>query len=88
LLRPDTAPAKHTRFVLSERSRAISGTWRKRIARPKPGITADTPLRLSKLFGHTAEFRLNLQARYDIETASFVIASVLKAIMPLKRDAA
>lgn len=31
-------------------------------------ISADTALRLSRFFGTTAQFWLNLQARYDLET--------------------
>ncbi len=31
-------------------------------------ITADTALRLARYFGTSERFRLNLQARYDLET--------------------
>ncbi|MBA3853006.1 MAG: addiction module antidote protein, HigA family [Gemmatimonas sp.] len=31
-------------------------------------ISADTALRLSRFFGNSAEFWLNLQARFDLET--------------------
>ena len=41
-------------------------------------ISADTALRLSKYFGNSAEFWLNLQARYDLEVQKEVIASELK----------
>ena len=34
----------------------------------KRSITADTALRLSRYFGSTEGFWLNLQARYDLET--------------------
>jgi addiction module HigA family antidote len=33
----------------------------------KRAITADTALRLGRFFGMSAEFWLNLQARYDLE---------------------
>lgn len=33
------------------------------------GITADTALRLGRLFGMDAQFWMNLQAQYDLETA-------------------
>lgn len=33
------------------------------------GVTADTALRLQRVFGMEAEVWLNLQARYDLETA-------------------
>ena len=32
------------------------------------GITADTALRLARYFGTTAEFWMNLQAHYELET--------------------
>ena len=35
----------------------------------KRGITADTALRLAKYFGTSAEFWINLQARYDLDVA-------------------
>ena len=34
----------------------------------KRGITADTALRLSRFFGTSERFWLNLQARFDLET--------------------
>src|ERR1700684_1943021 len=40
-----------------------------RIASEETGITADTALRLSRAFGTTAEFWLNLQNAYDVRTA-------------------
>lgn len=35
----------------------------------KPGITADTALRLARYFGNLPESWLNLQAAYDLRTA-------------------
>jgi len=35
----------------------------------KRGITADTALRLSRYFGTSERFWLNLQVRFDLETA-------------------
>jgi addiction module HigA family antidote len=35
----------------------------------KRGITADTALRLSRFFGNSAQFWMNLQARYELESA-------------------
>ena len=37
-----------------------------RIISGKQSITPDTALRLSRYFGNSAEFWLNLQARYDL----------------------
>ena len=39
------------------------------ILRGQRGITADTALRLSRYFGTTAEFWLNLQSAYDLRLA-------------------
>jgi addiction module HigA family antidote len=41
-----------------------------RITRGDQTITTDTALRLSRFFGTTARFWLNLQARYDLEMAA------------------
>ena len=39
------------------------------IIKGQRGITADTALRLARYFGTTAQMWINLQARYDLETA-------------------
>lgn len=36
----------------------------------KRGISADTALRLSRYFGNSSEFWMNLQSHYDLEMAS------------------
>jgi addiction module HigA family antidote len=59
-----------------------------RIVREELGMTADTALRLARLFGTSAEFWLNLQTRYDVLTAERLIGKELKQIEPLKRAAA
>ena len=43
------------------------------IVQGKRGISADTALRLSKALGTTAAFWMNLQTRFDIETAEDVV---------------
>lgn len=40
-----------------------------RLVRGTRTFTADTALRLARYFGTTAEFWMNLQARYDLEVA-------------------
>jgi antitoxin HigA-1 len=55
-----------------------------RIVREKMGITADTGLRLAKVFGNSVEFRLNRHTSYDIETATRKIDKGLEKIEPLK----
>jgi len=39
------------------------------IVNKKRAITADTALRLSKFFGNSAEFWMNLQNKYELEVA-------------------
>ena len=51
-----------------------------RIVAEEVGITADTALRLSKTFGTTPEFWLNLQSRYEVEKAREEIGPELDAI--------
>jgi addiction module HigA family antidote len=41
-------------------------------------ISADTALRLSRFFGTSAQFWLNLQARYDLETERDRLGARLK----------
>ena len=41
-------------------------------------ISADTALRLTRHFGTTAEFWINLQARYDLEVAKDALADRIK----------
>lgn len=50
----------------------------------KRSISADTALRLSKFFGTTPSFWLNLQNHYDLEVKSEQIAKELKTIYKVK----
>jgi len=59
-----------------------------RIAREQLGITADTALRLGRFFGVEPEFWLNLQTRYDLETARAVIGPGLERIASFNSRAA
>jgi len=43
----------------------------------KRGITADTSLRLSRFFGNSAQFWMNLQTRYELELARDLSASTI-----------
>lgn len=51
----------------------------------KRGITADTALRLSRFFGTTEQFWLNLQGAYEISQARAELSSALEEIEPLKQ---
>lgn len=53
------------------------------IVHGKRGITADTAARLSRYFGTSAEFWLNLQARYELDQLEDTQAESLAAIVPL-----
>ncbi len=46
-------------------------------------ITPDTALRLARAFGTTPRFWMNLQTRYDLETALAAHKADLDAIKPL-----
>ena len=48
------------------------------------GITADTALRLSRFFGTTENFWLNLQDPYAIHRAKAELARELEQIRPLR----
>jgi addiction module HigA family antidote len=47
------------------------------IVKGKRSITADTALRLGKFFGMPAQFWLNLQTRYDLETTEDLLSDRL-----------
>jgi addiction module HigA family antidote len=54
------------------------------IVHGKRAVTADTALRLGRLFGTTAEFWMNLQALYDLErTRDRVGAEIVAEVAPL-----
>lgn len=59
-----------------------------RIAREEIGISADTALRLAKLFDMSPEFWLGLQADYDMETTRHHLATELDRIQALPAHAA
>jgi addiction module HigA family antidote len=50
-------------------------------------ITADTALRLSRYFGTSERFWLNLQARYDLEIEKDRLGAALDDIRPLSGGA-
>jgi addiction module HigA family antidote len=60
----------------------IPRTRVERIIKGENGISADTALRLSRYFGNSAEFWLNLQRSYDLSVAMNA-AKDLDTIKPL-----
>ncbi len=59
------APLEITPYRLSK-DIGVSQTRISEILSEKRSITADTALRLSRYFGNSAQFWLNLQAQYDL----------------------
>jgi len=55
-----------------------------RITSESIGITADTALRLGKALGTSAQLWLNLQNRFDVETAERAIGKELARISRVK----
>lgn len=53
------------------------------IVHGKRRISADTALRLSRYFGTTERFWLNLQGRYDLEIERDRLTETLQQIQPL-----
>jgi addiction module HigA family antidote len=47
------------------------------------GITADTAVRLSRFFGNSVDFWLNLQRLYDVRAAELKLAGELLLIRPI-----
>ena len=55
-----------------------------KLVRGRTPVTVDTALRLERLFGPSAQFWLNLQTRYDLETAKASPIAGIEAIEPLR----
>lgn len=67
-------PLKLTPYVNVPRTRI------ERIAREEKPVTANTALRLGKFFKTGAAFWMNMQARFDLETAEDLLAPQIKKI--------
>lgn len=66
------------------RDTGVPATRIHEIIHGRRGITADTALRLGAFFGTSPEFWINLQARYDLESAQRMLgAKVKKEVRPL-----
>jgi len=53
------------------------------IVNEKRGITADTAMRLSRYFGTTAKFWLNMQVSYELEVAEDRLSkAVMQQVLP------
>ena len=67
---------------MSAKLRSACSTRGGRGAREERPVTADTALRLGKFFKTGAAFWMNIQARFDLETAEDVLAPHIKNIAP------
>jgi antitoxin HigA-1 len=59
-----------------------------RLAHRKTSLTADTALRLGRLFGVSPAFWMNIQARYELERAEDEAAAAIANIKPYHYKAA
>jgi addiction module HigA family antidote len=54
-----------------------------RLVREQQPVTADTALRLARVFGTTPQFWINLQTDHDLSAAAIALRENLAAIKPL-----
>lgn len=80
-------PMQLTAYAVA-RACGIPRTRIERLAREETPVTADTALRLARYFGTSAEFWMNMQARYELERAEDAAAGALRKIQPMRKDAA
>ena len=55
-----------------------------RLVREQQPVTADTALRLARVFGTTPQFRINLQTDHDLSKAAILAQDELAAIKRLE----
>jgi addiction module HigA family antidote len=72
-----TAGALAKAMGLKDRTRV------ERVVRELQPITADTALRLARVFGTTAQFWINLQTDHDLSKAAILARDELARIKPL-----
>lgn len=72
-----TAGALSKAMGLKDRTRI------ERLVREQQPITADTALRLARIFGTTPQFWINLQTDHDLSKAAIAARDELSAIQPL-----
>ena len=73
------APLKLTPYAVAAVLH-VPRTRIERIAREEKPVTADTALRLGKFFKTGAAFWMNIQSRFDLETAGDMLAPQIKKI--------
>ncbi len=84
LLREDYLPAYAlTAGSLAKAMGLKDRTRLERIIRERQPITADTALRLGRVFATTAQYWINLQTAHDLSKAAIEARDELAAIRPL-----
>ena len=81
------APLDLTAYAVAKAC-GVPRTRIERLAREETPVTADTALRLGRFFDTTLQFWMNLQTRFDLETASRILSKDVARIAPLRRAAA
>ena len=67
------------------RAIGVPRTRIERLVKETVDLTPDTALRLAKLFGTSAEFWLDIQTRYALDSAEDRLEAELERIQPLER---
>ncbi|WP_237155576.1 HigA family addiction module antitoxin [Oryzibacter oryziterrae] len=80
------APLKLSAGAIA-RAVGVPRTRIERLAAEQVDLSADTALRLARLFGTSVEFWMSIQSRYAIERTSDSLRDELKQIEPLKMPA-
>jgi addiction module HigA family antidote len=84
-LREDFLPDyKLTAGSLAKAMGLADRTRIERLVREAQGVSADTALRLGKVFGTTPEFWMNLQAQHDLSTAAIANRAALSRVRRLE----
>lgn len=82
LLRDDfLEPIGMTAYALAKACH-VPRTRIERLLRGETAVSAETALRLGRYFGNSAQFWMNVQARYDVERARDQIGASLQEIVP------
>jgi addiction module HigA family antidote len=83
-LRKEFLPAYHlTAGALAKAMGLPDRTRVERLVRGRQPVTADTALRLARVFGTTPQFWIGLQADHDLSKAAISARDELAAIKPL-----
>jgi addiction module HigA family antidote len=84
LLREDYLPQYGLTAGALARAMGLKDRTRiERLVREKQPITADTALRLGKVFGVSAQFWINLQTAHDLSRTAIAEREALASIAPL-----